>query len=57
MVKGVRESLLGHLTSVLGNDELAAHFMLLHLLSGVGGYNYNIHISHRCCYTMELGFS
>ncbi|KAL1823930.1 hypothetical protein ACET3Z_010708 [Daucus carota] len=35
MVKGVRESLLGHLTSVLGNDELAAHFMLLHLLSGV----------------------
>ncbi|KAL8148561.1 mini-chromosome maintenance complex-binding protein isoform X2 [Apium graveolens] len=35
LVKGVRESLLKHLTSVLGNDDLAAQFMLMHLLSGV----------------------
>ncbi|MQL98059.1 hypothetical protein Taro_030760 [Colocasia esculenta] len=35
MVKGVRESLLGHLTAVLGNDGLAAQFVLLHLLSRV----------------------
>ncbi|KVI04808.1 Mini-chromosome maintenance complex-binding protein [Cynara cardunculus var. scolymus] len=35
LVKGMRESLLRHLTAVLGDDELAAHFMLLHLLSKV----------------------
>lgn len=35
MVKGVREALVGHLTAVLGNDQLAAQFMLLHLLSRV----------------------
>lgn len=35
LVKEIRKSLLGHLTSVLGNDGLAAHFMLLHLLSKV----------------------
>ncbi|KAI3815944.1 hypothetical protein L1987_15628 [Smallanthus sonchifolius] len=35
LIKGLRESLLHHLTIVLGNDELAAHFMLLHLLSKV----------------------
>ncbi|KAL2339470.1 hypothetical protein Fmac_007410 [Flemingia macrophylla] len=34
-VKGIREALLRHLTTVLGNDSLAAHFMLLHLLSKV----------------------
>ncbi|KAL1337427.1 hypothetical protein HN51_032095 [Arachis hypogaea] len=35
MVKGIREALLRHLTAVLGNDDVAAHFMLLHLLSKV----------------------
>ncbi|XP_038722373.1 mini-chromosome maintenance complex-binding protein [Tripterygium wilfordii] len=35
LVKMAREALLGHLTTVLGNDGLAAHFMLLHLLSRV----------------------
>ncbi|KAK9059703.1 hypothetical protein SSX86_020407 [Deinandra increscens subsp. villosa] len=35
LIKGLRESLLHHLTVVLGNDELAARFMLLHLLSKV----------------------
>ncbi|XP_061368046.1 mini-chromosome maintenance complex-binding protein [Gastrolobium bilobum] len=34
-VKGIREALLRHLTAVLGNDDVAAHFMLLHLLSKV----------------------
>ncbi|KAJ6831676.1 mini-chromosome maintenance complex-binding protein [Iris pallida] len=33
MVRGIRESLLGHLTQVLGNDGLAAQCVLLHLLS------------------------
>ncbi|CAM8916783.1 unnamed protein product [Rhodiola kirilowii] len=35
MVRQIRESLLGHLTSILGNDGLTAHFLLLHLLSKV----------------------
>ncbi|GMP23627.1 hypothetical protein CsSME_00001157 [Camellia sinensis var. sinensis] len=35
LVKEMRETLLGHLTAVLGNDGVAAHFMLLHLLSRV----------------------
>lgn len=35
LVKGIRETLLVHLTAVLGNDGLAAQFMLLHLLSRV----------------------
>ncbi|XP_071690035.1 mini-chromosome maintenance complex-binding protein [Rutidosis leptorrhynchoides] len=35
LVKGIRESLLRHLTVILGDDELAAHFLLLHLLSKV----------------------
>lgn len=35
ILKEIREALLMHLTAVLGNDELAAHFMLLHLLSRV----------------------
>ncbi|KAE7996497.1 hypothetical protein FH972_001212 [Carpinus fangiana] len=35
LVKEIREALLRHLTAVLGNDALAAHFMLLHLLSRV----------------------
>ncbi|XP_057979402.1 mini-chromosome maintenance complex-binding protein isoform X2 [Malania oleifera] len=35
LVKELREALLVHLTAVLGNDGLAAHFMLLHLLSRV----------------------
>ncbi|XP_022743028.1 mini-chromosome maintenance complex-binding protein isoform X2 [Durio zibethinus] len=35
LVKGIREALFRHLTTVLGNDEVAAHFMLLHLLSKV----------------------
>ncbi|GMN41156.1 hypothetical protein TIFTF001_010377 [Ficus carica] len=35
MVKEIRETLLRHLTDVLGNDCLAAHFVLLHLLSKV----------------------
>ncbi|KAA8539502.1 hypothetical protein F0562_026194 [Nyssa sinensis] len=35
LVKEIREALLGHLTAVLGNDAVAAHFMLLHLLSRV----------------------
>lgn len=36
-MKEVREALLGHLTAALGNDVLAAEFMLLHLLSKVYG--------------------
>ncbi|KAL6581274.1 hypothetical protein OROMI_007197 [Orobanche minor] len=36
-IKKVREALLGHLTSVLGNDRVAAQYMLLHLLSRVHG--------------------
>lgn len=35
LIKGIREALLRHLTTVLGNDDVAAHFMLLHLLSKV----------------------
>ncbi|XP_028958164.1 mini-chromosome maintenance complex-binding protein-like isoform X2 [Malus domestica] len=35
VVKEIRESLLRHLTAVLGNDGIAANFMLLHLLSTV----------------------
>jgi len=35
IVRGIRESFLGHLTTVLGNDGLAAQFVLLHLLSRV----------------------
>nr|DAD23658.1 TPA_asm: hypothetical protein HUJ06_025121 [Nelumbo nucifera] len=36
LVRGIRESLLGHLTAILGNDGVAAtHCMLLHLLSKV----------------------
>ncbi|KAM7494732.1 hypothetical protein LguiB_029341 [Lonicera macranthoides] len=35
LMKGIRGALLGHLTAVLGNDGLGAHFMLLHLLSRV----------------------
>ncbi|XP_028782297.1 mini-chromosome maintenance complex-binding protein isoform X2 [Neltuma alba] len=34
-IKEIRNGLLRHLTSVFGNDDLAAHFMLLHLLSRV----------------------
>ncbi|KAK3163975.1 hypothetical protein QOZ80_1AG0010920 [Eleusine coracana subsp. coracana] len=33
LLKGIRQSLLSHLTLVLGNDELAAQCLLLHLLS------------------------
>ncbi|KAL5732986.1 hypothetical protein ACOSQ2_032678 [Xanthoceras sorbifolium] len=35
LVREIRESLLGHLTGILGNDAIAAQFMLLHLLSKV----------------------
>ncbi|VFQ77499.1 unnamed protein product [Cuscuta campestris] len=35
MLRGIREALLGYLTSILGNDRVAAEFMLLHLLSRV----------------------
>ncbi|GMJ11831.1 E2F target gene 1 [Hibiscus trionum] len=35
LVKEIRETLFRHLTAVLGNDGVAAHFMLLHLLSKV----------------------
>ncbi|KAG8473879.1 hypothetical protein CXB51_035974 [Gossypium anomalum] len=35
LVKETREALFRHLTAVLGNDEVAAHFVLLHLLSKV----------------------
>lgn len=35
IVKEIRETLLKHLSTVLGNDEIAAHFVLLHLLSRV----------------------
>ena len=38
LLRGMRDSLLRHLTVVLGDDELAAHFMLLHLLSKVTSY-------------------
>ncbi|GER40007.1 mini-chromosome maintenance complex-binding protein [Striga asiatica] len=34
-IKEVRESLIGHLAAVLGNDRMAAEYMLLHLLSRV----------------------
>ncbi|KZV51929.1 hypothetical protein F511_09193 [Dorcoceras hygrometricum] len=33
--KELREALMGHLTTVLGNDRVAAQYMLLHLLSRV----------------------
>ncbi|XP_071710227.1 mini-chromosome maintenance complex-binding protein-like isoform X2 [Rutidosis leptorrhynchoides] len=33
LVKGIRESILRHLTVVLGDDEIAAYYLLLHLLS------------------------
>ncbi|XP_073019753.1 mini-chromosome maintenance complex-binding protein [Primulina eburnea] len=33
--KELREALVGHLTTVLGNDRVAAQYMLLHLLSRV----------------------
>ncbi|CAO2825793.1 unnamed protein product [Amaranthus hypochondriacus] len=35
LVRGIREGLLNHLTAVLGNDGVAAQFLLLHLLSRV----------------------
>ncbi|KAL5725774.1 hypothetical protein ACHQM5_008880 [Ranunculus cassubicifolius] len=35
LVRGIRESLLSHLTTILGNDDLAAECLLLHLLSRV----------------------
>ncbi|XWS65611.1 hypothetical protein CRYUN_Cryun05aG0128500 [Craigia yunnanensis] len=35
LVKEIREALFRHLTALLGNDGVAAHFMLLHLLSKV----------------------
>ncbi|KAK7353531.1 hypothetical protein VNO80_18980 [Phaseolus coccineus] len=35
LVKGLREALLRHLTTILGNDDVTSHFMLLHLLSKV----------------------
>ncbi|KAF3950867.1 hypothetical protein ACB098_06G130800 [Castanea mollissima] len=35
VVREIRETLLRHLTAVLGDDSVAAHFMLLHLLSRV----------------------
>ncbi|KAK9282820.1 hypothetical protein L1049_011043 [Liquidambar formosana] len=35
LVREIREGLLRHLTAVLGNDGVAAHFVLLHLLSRV----------------------
>ncbi|KAK1264677.1 Mini-chromosome maintenance complex-binding protein [Acorus gramineus] len=35
LVRSVRDSLLGHLTVVLGNDGTVANFVLLHLLSRV----------------------
>ncbi|MFS7961045.1 putative mini-chromosome maintenance complex-binding protein [Helianthus anomalus] len=35
LMKEIRESLLRHLTVVLGDDDLAANFILLHLLSKV----------------------
>ncbi|KAF6143113.1 hypothetical protein GIB67_041181 [Kingdonia uniflora] len=35
LIRGIRESLLGYLTTVLGNDCLAAQCILLHLLSQV----------------------
>ncbi|KAL9230252.1 hypothetical protein vseg_005629 [Gypsophila vaccaria] len=34
-IRGIRDSLLAHLTNVLGNDGVAAQFLLLHLLSRV----------------------
>ncbi|KAK6932926.1 Mini-chromosome maintenance complex-binding protein [Dillenia turbinata] len=34
-IKETREAILRHLTALLGNDDVAAHFMLLHLLSRV----------------------
>lgn len=34
-MKEVREALVGHLTTILGNDRVAAQYMLLHLLSRV----------------------
>ncbi|KAK9742259.1 hypothetical protein RND81_03G159400 [Saponaria officinalis] len=35
LIRGIRDSLLTHLTTVLGNDGVAAQFLLLHLLSRV----------------------
>jgi hypothetical protein len=41
VLESIRQSLLSHLTLVLGNDELAAQCLLLHLLSRV------------CCYKSD----
>ncbi|GKC31576.1 minichromosome maintenance complex-binding protein [Tanacetum coccineum] len=35
LLRGIRKSMLRHVTVVLGDDELAANFMLLHLSSKV----------------------
>ncbi|KAI4306546.1 hypothetical protein L6164_029816 [Bauhinia variegata] len=35
LIREIREGLLRHLTAILGNDDIAAHFTLLHLLSRV----------------------
>ncbi|GAB2288319.1 Mini-chromosome maintenance complex-binding protein, variant 2 [Dionaea muscipula] len=35
VIRGIRQSLLDHLTSILGKDVVAAQFLLLHLLSQV----------------------
>ncbi|GMH27107.1 hypothetical protein Nepgr_028950 [Nepenthes gracilis] len=35
LIRGIREGMLGHLTALLGEDGVAAQFLMLHLLSGV----------------------
>ncbi|KAL2896093.1 Mini-chromosome maintenance complex-binding protein [Bienertia sinuspersici] len=35
LIRGIRDGLLSHLTAVLGNDGVAAQYLLLHLLSKV----------------------
>ena len=39
MFKEIRESLMKHLTGLLGNDHIAAELLLLHLLSKVISLN------------------
>ncbi|GKC41443.1 minichromosome maintenance complex-binding protein, partial [Tanacetum coccineum] len=47
LLRGIRESLLRHLTVVLGDDELAANFMLLHL-SSKGPYRIRFAKFEKC---------
>ncbi|XP_010537842.1 PREDICTED: mini-chromosome maintenance complex-binding protein-like [Tarenaya hassleriana] len=52
--KEIRESLMKHLTGLLGNDYIVAHFVLLHLLSKVHGRVDNVAMGKLSLNLMRL---